>query len=121
MNNAFSGKIAEDSWFEVTLQIENSVVIKWTTPKELYKLPLTSLIVGIHKEYSINLPDSPRPCGTGVTTYYQYHTTSLKLNYLEFYSSYCICFYPQPLHNTYYLPEECLWKGTFESGESGDN
>ena len=98
-------------------------MITWKVSHDLYKLPLTSLIVGIHKEHSINLPmGMSRMSGMRMVkadTYYKFHTTSVKLNHLDFYSSFSICFYPLPLHGTYAQEEDCVWKGRFETGESG--
>ena len=94
-------------------------MIKWKASHDLYKLPLTSLIVGIYKEHSINMPVMSRMSMVKVYTYYTYHTTSVKLNHLDFYSSFSICFYPLPLYGTYVLEEDCVVKGIFESGESG--
>ena len=115
-----AGAIAIDSWFAVTQKIDSSVVLKWSTSRDLYKLPLMAVKVGIHKQHSINQPSISKPCGTGEYKYTRYYTTSVKLNHLDFYSSYCIKFCPMDLFTLYSINKTCIEKGVFESGESGN-
>ena len=115
-----AGAVAVDSWFVVTQKIDNSVVLKWTTSRDLYKLPLMAVKVGINKQHSINQPTISKPCGTETYNYTRYYTTSVKLNHLDFYSSYCIKICPIALFTPYSINKDCIEKGVFESGESGN-